>query len=141
MIPRISISLIAAAFVCLVSSTPALSIELTIMNDLNIRDEGSVLQVDKAYSRESGKSPVKFEIRPGEHKRVTQGNVVSFIMTRIFPRHKLMYEIHCPKARDGQEVVTLLEIHENKLPGGCKVVRTGHRGKHSGMVWEEVENK
>ena len=95
-----------------------------------------VLEVEDAVSKEAPKNAIRFKILPGEEKRLTGGNVTYFVLTRIFPKHKLKYEIRCDKDATGSDVLTILKIHDELLPTGCNVVRRGHWSKRSGMNWD-----
>jgi hypothetical protein len=126
--------------VCAVVSVPttASAIEIIIKNDLNPREQGSELEIDNAVSLEAPKTKVRFEVLPGEMKRITGGNVLSFVVIRKYPRHKLKYEISCPATEGEPTKVTPLDIHNQSLPGDCRVVRQGHWSKRSGMSWENL---
>ncbi len=128
------------AVVCLLmlAVAPVHAVELIIKNDLNPREQGSELQIDDAVSIEAPKTKVRFEVLPGEMKRITGGNVVSFVIIRKYPRHKLKYEISCPATEGAAVKITPLDIHNHRLPGDCRVVRQGHWSKRSGMSWEAI---
>ena len=107
-------------------------------NDLKENDDGSNLIVEDARSVESPKTKLRFDLVPGESKRITNGNVTSFILTRVFPDHKVKYDVICAPEAKGSAVITLLKIHNNELPDGCKVTRTGHWSKRTGMNWDAL---
>jgi hypothetical protein len=115
----------------------AAAIELAVRNNFVEGDEGSLLVVEDATSFEAPDNRIKTEINPGETKAVTSGNVKQFFLNRVFARHRLKYEIVCTAEAKGKKILTLLEIHDEKLPTGCKVTRRGHWSKRSGLTWEE----
>ncbi len=118
------------------SASPCSAIELSIHNEFRQDDkEGAILQIEEGRSIESPKSKFTSAVHPGKTVQVTRGNVTSFLLVWPFERHKLKYEIICPASPGGQETVTLLQIHENKLPAGCEVSRVGHWSKRAGIQW------
>lgn len=126
--------LLAASLLAFLPAT-AWGIELDVINDLNEKEEGSVLQIEDARSVEAPDHVIHFTIHPGEKKSVTGGHVKSFILIQAYPRHKLKYEVVCPKKSPGRHTITLLDVYNSDLPGDCQVVRTGHWSKRSGMNW------
>lgn len=123
---------ISLSLVC----SPAAAVELEIFNDLRENYSGSMLMVENAISVENPSNKINFKVRPGEKKPVTRGNVTSFVLVRVFPDHKLKYEILCPADGTGSYQITILQVHNNQLPANCKVSRTGHWSKRGGMRWE-----
>lgn len=116
-------------------SSEASAIELVIKNDLSPNEPGSMLVIEEARSAESPGTKTRFEVAPTEAKKITGGNATYFILTRVFPAHKLKYEVTCDPAASGSARLTLLKIHNGELPAGCKVTRTGHWSKRTGMSW------
>ena len=132
-------------FVCctsmcgLVSPHRTSAVELFLENDLPEYDEGAIICIENARSVEAPKSRIDLKFHPGESKRITLGNVSTFVVVREYPRHKLKYDISCPKDQVGQATITILDIHRQKLPFGCKVHRTGHWSRRTGMNWTWIE--
>ncbi|MCB0325366.1 MAG: hypothetical protein KDD69_17405 [Bdellovibrionales bacterium] len=119
------------------AASPAYAVRLSIKNNLPESEDGSVLEIEEASSKEAPDNKVRFQILPGETKELTGGNVTNFVLVRIFKRHKLKYDVRCPASAEGQAVISLLEVHDERLPSGCKVVRRGHWSKRSGTNWDE----
>lgn len=130
-------SLFLVELLFLPSLPSARAIELAIRNNFAEDDEGSLLVVEDAISFEAPDNRIKTEILPGETKAVTSGNVKQFFLNRVFARHRLKYEVVCTTESKGKKTLTLLDIHDEKLPTGCKVSRRGHWSKRSGLTWEE----
>lgn len=131
--------LISALFLNLLFSRQAFAVELTIVNDLKEYEQNRVLNIENAISVETPKRKESFKLNPGEKKALTKGNIRSFVLTRAFPRHKIKYDILCPKNSKGKHNVNLIQIHNNKIPGKCKLARTGHRSKVGGMNWKIID--
>ena len=121
------------------SLNQAQAIELTIVNDLKEYEQNRTLKIENAISVEAPKRKINFKLNPGEEKAITKGNVRSFVLSRNFTRHKIKYDVLCPKNAKGKHLVNLVQIHDNKIPGGCKLTRTGHRAKIGGMSWKIVD--
>ena len=119
----------------------ALAIELSVHNELRPDEPNPMLVVEEARSVESPRTRFRVTIYPGKTVKITKGNLKIMRIVRPFNRHKLKYEIVCPNETEGEGVVTLLQIHENELPGGCYVDRTGHWSRRTGLKWTDVENK
>ena len=126
--------------IILFSTSPAHAIILSIENDLLAEEDGNTLLVEKLVTVEAPKDKVQLKILPGKTALLSRGNVTFFWVVRPFERFKLKYEIICPphdpNAEPVKETITLRNIHENKLPGGCKVARRGHFSRFGGMKWE-----
>lgn len=128
-------ALLSSLFLC--APLSAFAVEISVRNDLAENDDGKILEIENALSKEAPKNAIRFKILPGEEKRLTGGNVTYFILSRVFDRHKLKYEIRCDKEKTGSDVITLLKVHQGNLPDGCKIERRGHWSKRSGMNWEQ----
>jgi hypothetical protein len=132
-----SLFTLGLVFAMLGITSSASAIELIILNDLDSREEGNVLEIENALSKEAPKNSIQFGVLPGEQKKITGGNATYFILSRKFPLHKLKYEVKCDPTAEGKAVITILEVHDENLPAGCKVVRRGHWSKRSGTNWDE----
>ena len=117
-------------------SKPAHAIELTIFNNINEHEDGSVIEIEEAESAEAPKNKVQFKVLPGDKKEITSGNVTTFIMSIAYPKHKIKYQVSCPKDAKGAKTITPVDVHNEELPGGCKVLRRGHWSKRTGMSWK-----
>ena len=114
------------------------AIELSLHNEFRPDDrDGAILQIEEGRSVESPKSKFSSAVHPGKTIQVTRGNVTSFLVVWPFERHKLKYEVICPADKPGSATVTLVQIHDNKLPGGCEVSRMGHWSKRAGIKWTD----
>ncbi|HQH25856.1 MAG TPA: hypothetical protein PLP17_00555 [Oligoflexia bacterium] len=130
---------IAGAIMCIavVVGEPrcAQAIELQIFNNMKEKEPGSIFMIENARSAEAPDNKIQFRVLPGETKNITGGNVIAFVLVRVFHDHKLKYDVSCPADAQGAHKITLIDVHDNKLPGGCKVERTGHWSKMTGMNW------
>ncbi len=127
-------------FFCWLSycTSPAFAVELLIYNDLKESESGATLFIENARSVETPASKMHFKIGPGDTKPITRGNVTSFVLVRAYPDHKLKYDVSCPAEAKGSFTITILEVHNNKLPAGCRLERAGHWSKHTGLTWDRL---
>ena len=126
-------------YICLLlllAVRPAHAIELLIYNNINEHEDGSVVEIEEAESVEAPKNKVQFKVLPGDKKEITSGNVTTFIMAIDYEKHKVKYQVSCPKTATGTFTVTPVDVHNEELPGGCKVLRRGHWSKRTGMSWK-----
>lgn len=129
--------MLAAALLCTIftSSEPLFALELSVKNELRSDEAGSVLFIEDARSVESPKSRFQAHIQPGKTVKVTRGNLLNMMLVRPFSRHKLKYEVTCQEKANGHATVSLLDIHNNRLPEGCTVSRVGHWSRRTGLNW------
>ena len=132
---------ICISLLTILITTNANAIELILKNDISKYEESKILEIENAISVEAPDTKITFKINRGEKKSIVKGNVRSFVISRLYPLHKLKYDVICPKGSKGEEEITLIQIHENQLPGGCKVVRMGHWSKLSGTNWEITDEE
>lgn len=120
------------------TTTTASAVPVHIFNDLETEPEGEVLEVDSVETVLSKKSRYKLKIYPGETMQVGRGSVLSFSLSRIYPGHKMKYEVVCPDK--GEEVImSIHDIHNNQIKGPCKLNRIGHWSKRTGVNWTDVK--
>lgn len=111
--------------------------EVSILNNLEKQEEGTKLEVDNIHAYGIPKSKFKLTLYPGELKPLAAGSVTHFTVSRIFPTHKLKYDVECIPNEVKVEI-TLSKIHENKMGEECKLMRFGHWSKRSGLKWNEL---
>ena len=121
---------------CVLFAGPAAAVELSIRNDMRKDDAAPMLYIEDARSFESPKSRFRASVHPGKTVRVTKGNVSTLRVVRPFTRHKLKYDISCEEESPDKITITLMQIHNRKLPSACKVERIGHYSQRTGMHWK-----
>jgi hypothetical protein len=123
----------------ILTNSVAVAVPVHIFNDLETEPEGRVLEVDSVETSTHKKRRFKLKIYPGETMQVSRGSVISFSISRIYPAHKVKYEVVCPDK--GEEVtMSILEIHNNKIKGPCQLNRIGHWSRRTGVNWTVVDN-
>jgi hypothetical protein len=123
---------------CFLFATAVVGVPVNIFNDLDIEPEGRVIEVDKVETTLSKKNKYHLKIYPGDTMQVSRGSVLSFSISRLYPAHKVKYEVVCPD--EGEDVtMSILEIHNNTINGPCRLKRIGHWSRRTGVQWNEVE--
>ncbi len=97
--------------------------EITIKNDIMDKDYNSFV-VNKVTTAEG---PISFSatVKPGGKTVLPRKLVESFIVTRKYKDHSKIYEVTCPKQYKGKVTMKLIDIHLNKISGGCALTRKG----------------
>lgn len=116
------------------------AIPVTIFNDLDKEPEGKMIEVEEVETIETRRIRYRLKIYPGQDKQIARGSVIRFSLSRVFPAHKLKYEVKCPKG-DDPVTINIQEIHDNKMPGGCTLERIGHWSRRTGVNWTKVKNE
>ncbi len=97
--------------------------EITIKNDIMDKEYNSFI-IDKVILG-TGASSFSTKIKPGEEVVLPRKNVESFRVTRKYEDHSNIYEVTCPKGFKKQVTMKLIDIHLNKIDGGCTLSRKG----------------
>lgn len=111
--------------------------EITILNDLIKDKEGIKLEVDNITIKDLPKSKFRVTIYPGEEKLLASGSITHFTLSRVFNTHKIKYDVTCIEG-DIKSILTLSQIHENKMNGVCTLKKFGHWSKRSGLKWNDI---
>jgi hypothetical protein len=111
--------------------------EVYINNDLEKQSEGRVLEIDHIVSKDAPKSKFRLTLYPEEIKPLAAGSITHFNVSRVFPTHKVKYEIEC-LAKEEKVEITLAQIHADSMGPLCKLKKFGHWSKRSGLKWLEV---
>lgn len=97
--------------------------EITIRNDI-LDKEFNVIRVDQ-ISTKGGLKGAAFVIKPGEQKVLPYKNIRKMRFSRKYKDHTNVYEVSCPKDFDKQISINLIDVHSNRIRGGCELVRRG----------------
>ena len=107
---------------------------ITIKNDI-LDKEYNVISIDQVVSNK-GMSSFKASLSPGQEVTIPQKNVRSLRFTREYEDHAKIYVVQCSKKLNKQITMKLIDIHLNKLSGGCKLVKRGKQEHGSYVKWE-----
>lgn len=111
--------------------------EISISNDLDKESEGKKLEVENIIVGNLPKSKFRLTIYPGETKLLASGSVTHFTLNRVFPTHKIKYDVMCQDV-PGTIELTLSQIHDNKMSSVCMLKKFGHWSKRSGLKWNDI---
>lgn len=108
--------------------------EITIKNDIPDREYNSYV-VDRVIAR-SGMTGFRKTIKPGEQVVIPQKGIKSLRFTRRYKDFSRVYVVKCPPGFNKRVTMKLIDVHTNRLRGGCKLVKRGVR-EHGGYVkWD-----
>ncbi len=108
--------------------------QITIRNDIMDKEFNS-FQVDRIVSN-NGLVPYKKELKPGDEVVLPIQGIRELRFKRRYADHFKVYEVSCPS--DFNEVVQmkLIDVHTNKLQGGCNLRRRGRMTLGGLVKWE-----
>ncbi len=121
----------------LISATFVQAAEVIIENDLEKQTEGTKLEVDHIKIRNLPKLKFQLTLYPGDSKVIAAGSVTRFTLSRVFPTHKIKYDVSCIKSERSIEL-TLEKIHNNNMEDVCTLKKFGHWSKRSGLKWTNL---
>jgi len=100
--------------------------QITVRNDVMDR-EFNTFQVDNVVTNK-GLVSYRLELKPGDEVILPFKGISELRFKRRYADHQKVYEVTCP--RDFNQAVTmkLIDVHTNRLQGGCELRRRGHCG-------------
>lgn len=107
---------------------------ITIRNDILDKEYNSFV-VDEVVSG-SGATGFRKEFRPGDQYTLPYKHITSLRFTRRYADLSRVYIVHCPDDFDRAISVNLIDVHSNRLRGGCALVRKGEL-QNGSMHWEK----
>jgi hypothetical protein len=107
--------------------------EVTVRNDIQDR-EYNVLIVDQISSTNGGSSYQK-SLKPGEQSVLPFKGITSIRFSRRYRNHTNVYIVNCPQKFDRRVTMKLIDVHLNKLSGGCYLSKKG-RTESGFTSWE-----
>ncbi|MFN8391507.1 MAG: hypothetical protein U0136_14560 [Bdellovibrionota bacterium] len=127
--------LLATAFFFTTCSEPDVpGGSITIRNDILDKEYNSFVVDDiLAGGALTGQRIV---LRPGEEVTLEQKGISSLRFTRRYSDHSNIYVVDCPKGFHKAVTMKLIDVHSNRLGGGCKLVRKGE-SRNGSVTWEK----
>lgn len=108
--------------------------QITVRNDVMDKEFNS-FQVDQLVT---GKGVVSYraELKPGDEVVLPFKGITELRFKRRYADHQKVYEVTCP--RDFNQAVTmkLIDVHTNRLQGGCALRRRGVMSLGGLVRWE-----
>jgi hypothetical protein len=137
--PCIYLFFLSIFFIMTSAFTPVHAVPIYIFNDLETEPEGTVLEVESVETTQSKKSRYRLKIYPGETMQISRGSVLSFSISRLYPSHKVKYQVVCPDKGENT-TMSILEIHNNSIKGPCQLNKIGHWSRRTGLNWTQIKN-
>lgn len=108
--------------------------EITVRNDILDKEYNSFV-IDHIESKTGGASFRKV-LRPQEQLVLPFKGISSVRFTRQYNDHAKVYVISCPEDFNKKITVKLIDVHTNRLPGGCNLVKRGIKSEGGYIKWE-----
>ena len=70
-----------------------------------------------------------------KEKTLEQKGIVSMRFTRRYEDYYRVYMVECPPGLDKRLTIKLIDVHLNRLSGGCELTRRG-KGNAGFVQWE-----
>lgn len=97
--------------------------EVTIRNDI-LDKEYNVIAVDQITTLR-GTSSKRLVLRPGEQQTLPFKQITGLRFTRRYKDFSRVYLVECPSNLDRRVTIKLIDVHLNRVSGGCDLVRRG----------------
>jgi len=78
-------------------------------------------------------------LKPHKKVRIPFKKVKSMKFRRCYEDFSRVYIVSCPPAEDQTMVIKLIDVHTNRLPGGCKLTRRGIEEAGGVITWEKAK--
>ena len=142
--PKIPRSVIQAALLALIVSTlqvtlflrSAIAAEITMRNDLSDEDKGHIIRIEGVRST-AGQKNYRVTLNPGDSVTIPGKNITGFTAVRQYDTYAKKYEVTCPGRTDVAVKTKLIDIHLDKMSGGCTLMRVGRSTPGGGTVWQK----
>ncbi len=107
--------------------------QITIRNDI-LDKKYNTFQVDRVITA-NGSSGFRRLLKPGDEVELPFKWIRSIRFTRRYSDHSKVYVVSCPKGFGEKVQFKLIDVHTNRLGGGCELRKRGR--KERGIVdWE-----
>jgi len=105
------------------------SAELTVRNDIQDQEYNKII-IDQIY-HSGGVALSKYTLRPGEEIPLPFNKITHLQVSRQYQDHSNLYQVTCPAQKKGV-LIKLIDIHLNRMPGGCLLSKAGE--ERNGIV-------
>ena len=109
--------------------------QITIQNDI-LDKEFNSFTVD-SVTTVSGATGYRKTLKPGERSTIPHKNITGLRFTRRYKDHSKIYLVTCPAEFKARTTVKLIDVHSNRLRGGCVLSRYGTMNEGGFMRWEK----
>lgn len=108
--------------------------EITFQNDILDKEYNS-FRIDEVITG-AGLSGFSRTLTPGGRVTIPLKHISSLRVTRQYKDHAKVYVVECPADFDRKVVIKLIDVHTNRIKGGCVLAKKGERRSGS-IQWEK----
>lgn len=108
---------------------------ITIKNDIMDKSFNSFI-IDGVITN-AGAVPFRATLKPGDSVSLPQKHIRALRFTRQYSDHAKVYEVTCPNNFNKKIQVKLIDVHSNRIRGGCVLRRRGVRERGGLTQWED----
>jgi hypothetical protein len=108
---------------------------ILVRNDILDREYNRVV-IDQVTGT-GGLLPFRKELSPGEKILLQQKGITEIRFSRKYKDLTRYYIVKCPSDRKEGILLKLIDVHTNRMPGGCKMVRKGTQENGDVLKWEK----
>ena len=110
---------------------------ITIRNDIQDERYNSFI-VDQVVTM-NGQILFRQNLQPGDEVALKQKGVRSMRLTRQYEDYARVYIVHCPLKLKEDVKIKLIDVHTNKLSGGCYLAQKGERNRGGYTKWVKAD--
>ncbi len=108
--------------------------KITIRNDI-LDKEFNIVEIDGIITNR-GQTSIKQSLSPGSEYNIPAKEISKITLSRKYSDHTKLYEVQCPTNLKSQIVMKLIDIHLNRVSGGCKLTKKGEKSSKGLTKWE-----
>lgn len=108
--------------------------KITLQNDI-LDKEYNTFRVDQVVTGQ-GATGFSVVLKPGDRITIPHKHIRSLRFVRQYKDHDNIYEVTCPADFNRQTTVKLIDVHTNRLSGGCELTRRGTQEHGQYVKWE-----
>ncbi len=109
--------------------------QVTVQNDI-LDKEFNTFTVD-SVTTSSGSTGFRRTLKPGERVTIPHKHITGMRFTRRYKDHSNIYLVSCPSDFNVRTTVKLIDVHTNRLRGGCVLSKFGTLNEAGFMKWEK----
>ena len=108
-----------------------------VRNDIMDKEFNTVI-VDQVTAG-SALTSFSATLTPGKEIKIPYRRVTGLRFTRRYRDFSRVYLVKCPAESEAGVTLKLIDVHLNRLGGGCFLQKKGERKASGSIEWEEVE--
>ena len=107
---------------------------IIVKNDILDKKYNS-FTVDRVISSR-GATAFRRSLSPGDEVVLPIKNIRSLRFTRQYADHSMIYIVSCPKDFSREVRMKLIDVHSNRIGGGCSLRKRGRSERGAYVKWE-----